>query len=165
MNLKRKPILEKAKSLENEPGFTLIELLVVIAIIALLASVVFLGLNSARQKSRDVKRIADMNQMSKALELYYNDNFAYPTGTDGILSSVSAPGLTNKYITNYPVAPTPADNPTGLSTCTGAAQGNNVYWYEGSVSVGTTYTITFCLGATTGGLAPGTRTLTPGGFK
>ncbi|MDO8564485.1 MAG: type II secretion system protein [bacterium] len=53
-------------------GFTLIELLVVIAIIGLLSSVVFASLNSARGKARDARRKADLTQISKALELYYD---------------------------------------------------------------------------------------------
>jgi prepilin-type N-terminal cleavage/methylation domain-containing protein len=56
----------------NQKGFTLIELLVVIAIIGLLASVVLLALNSARAKSRDAKRVADVRQFSSAMELYFN---------------------------------------------------------------------------------------------
>ena len=51
-------------------GFTLIELLVVIAIIGILASVVLASLNSARKKSRDARRVADIKQIQLALELY-----------------------------------------------------------------------------------------------
>lgn len=53
-------------------GFTLIELLVVIAIIGILASVVLASLNSARKKSRDARRVADVKQIQLALEMYYD---------------------------------------------------------------------------------------------
>ncbi|MBU3925563.1 prepilin-type N-terminal cleavage/methylation domain-containing protein [Patescibacteria group bacterium] len=65
--------------LKNKKGFTLIELLVVIAIIGILASVVLASLNSARKKSRDARRIADVKQIQLALELYFDANSAeYP---------------------------------------------------------------------------------------
>jgi general secretion pathway protein G len=67
------------KTKNNQKGFTLIELLVVIAVIGLLASVVLVALNGARLKSRETKRLADVAQFVKALELYYGDNNSYPT--------------------------------------------------------------------------------------
>ncbi len=62
-----------------QKGFTLIELLVVIAIIGILSSVVLASLNSARQKSRDARRMADLQQIKLAAELYFDANSsAYP---------------------------------------------------------------------------------------
>ena len=66
---------------KEERGFTLIELLVVIAIIGILSSVVLASLNSARQKSRDARRIGDVKQLQLALELYYDSNNGYPSST------------------------------------------------------------------------------------
>ena len=51
----------------NSKGFTLIELLVVIAIIGILSSVVLASLNSAKKKSRDARRVADIGQIKLAL--------------------------------------------------------------------------------------------------
>lgn len=62
----------------TKKGFTLIELLVVIAIIGVLSSLVLASLNSARLKGRDTRRISDIDQIQKALELYYHDHNDYP---------------------------------------------------------------------------------------
>ncbi|MEK7599217.1 MAG: type II secretion system protein [Patescibacteria group bacterium] len=65
-------------------GFTLIELLVVIAIIGVLASVVLASLNSARRKSRDARRVADIKQIQLALELYFDSKGEYPDVTSNL---------------------------------------------------------------------------------
>ena len=64
--------------LPNGRGFTLIELLVVIAIIGLLASLSMIALNSAREKSRNSRRVSDMKQVQTALEMRFNDVHSYP---------------------------------------------------------------------------------------
>jgi len=78
-------------SIRNK-GFTLIELLVVIAIIGILGSVVMASLNGARVKARHSARLADMDAVVKALELYASDhNGQYPP-TPGV---AGACGTTN----------------------------------------------------------------------
>jgi prepilin-type N-terminal cleavage/methylation domain-containing protein len=81
-------------------GFTLIELLVVIAIIGILSSVIFASLSIAREKSRDSKRVAEVGQVRKALEIYYDMNQTYPsttptgyTGEDAAIQLLAANGL------------------------------------------------------------------------
>jgi len=56
-------------------GFTLVELLVVIAILALLMSIVIVTLNPAEilRKTRDTKRVSDLNSLYTALNLYVTD--------------------------------------------------------------------------------------------
>jgi len=59
-------------------GFTLIELLVIIAIIGLLAVIVLVNVNNARQKAEISKTQADLEQIYKAIEFLYDDTEEYP---------------------------------------------------------------------------------------
>jgi prepilin-type N-terminal cleavage/methylation domain-containing protein len=54
-------------------GFTIVELLVVIAIIGLLASLIFVNLTKARAQARDARRLSDVANLIRSLELYFND--------------------------------------------------------------------------------------------
>ncbi len=65
----------------KEKGFTLIELLVVVTIIATLAAFLFANFAGARERARDVKRKNDLEQVKKALRLYYNDTQSYPAAS------------------------------------------------------------------------------------
>jgi len=114
-------------------GFTIIELLVVIAIIGLLTTGVLVFLDSTRTKSRDTRRMSDMQEIGKALGLYIinNDNFpvsAAPTtitGDDAVSTALEGDGV-------IVAMPTDPRHPT-LS-----------YTYQ-SDSAGRTYVLTFCL--------------------
>jgi general secretion pathway protein G len=152
----------------KQRGFTLIELLVVIAIIGLLSTLAVVALNSARQKSRDSKRVADVKQIQTALELYFADNNRYPDmATNTELGGSSANKLCGSgtfsgscsgttYMGLVPSKPTPNDG-----TC---ASADNRYMYE-SDSPNSTYTLTFCLGGTVGDLSAGLHTANPNGIQ
>lgn len=64
-------------------GFTLTELLIVIGLIAVLSGAVITIFNPMGQiqKSNDARRKSDLSQISRALELYYNDTGRYPPST------------------------------------------------------------------------------------
>jgi general secretion pathway protein G len=62
----------------TKQGFTLIEILIVVAIIAILASVVLVGLGPTQQAGRDARRISDLAETQNGLELYYNKCGYYP---------------------------------------------------------------------------------------
>jgi len=89
-------------------GFTLIEMLVVISIIAVLAGVGLATFTNAQKKSRDARRMADLEAVRSALEIYRADNpsSGYPdtdyTGLGAILTN---------YIVPLPSDPFPAPQP------------------------------------------------------
>jgi len=97
-----------SNNFSQKRGFTLIELIVVVGIIALLTSVIVVSLSASRLKARDGGRKFQVQEILKALELYYSDNGIYPTygaasGTGGFLSGIQAsfwgPG---KYLVRLP---------------------------------------------------------------
>jgi len=68
----------------TKKGFTLIELLVVVAIIGMLASIVITSMSEVRASARDAKRIQEIKELQKALELYaINHNGEYPQSDNG----------------------------------------------------------------------------------
>lgn len=85
----------------SSKGFTLVELLVVIAIIGVLATLILLQLGAARQKARDAKRVADINQVRSALELFFDDNGRYSAVNNLNVDLVT----TGRYLTLTPVDP------------------------------------------------------------
>ncbi len=144
--------------MKNNKGFTLIELLVVIAIIGLLSTLAVVALGSARQKSRDAKRLSDIKQIQTALELYYTDQNQYPVQTaaitigDGtaVCLDNSAGGFVAAGCANAYMGLVPGDPSNGGS-----------YTYVSAD--GTTYTITANLEGALNGLQ-GTITATPSGL-
>jgi prepilin-type N-terminal cleavage/methylation domain-containing protein len=95
---------------EGRGGFTLVELMLVIAIIGILATVGIFMLNIARAKSRDAKRVSDIQIIRAALESYWLDQAAYPsagtaiplgTGVAGVLTQnglEALPGTATAYL-------------------------------------------------------------------
>lgn len=66
----------------NSKGFTLIELMMIVAILGMTSSLIMASVNDARKKSRDAKRISDMAQIQKTLEMYLDKESQYPGYTD-----------------------------------------------------------------------------------
>lgn len=117
-------------------GFTLVELIIAVGIVGVLAAVLLAVLNPNAQfkKARDAQRKNDLTKIQKALELYYQDNGAYPTTGGAWYSSepddngcclapggVWIPDLAPTYIKQLP------KDPIG-GTPELTAGGCNLYW-------------------------------------
>ena len=142
--------------MRKQRGFTLIELLVVIAIIGLLSTLAVVALNSARLKARDAKRVADVKQIQTGLELYFNDRTAYPVSTGTLGTSSFACLGTGGFGTAGCAAPYMGLVPSNPSP-NGA-----VYVFTGASA---SYSITFSLEGTTGGLSSGAHTASQDGIN
>ncbi|MFA6198446.1 MAG: type II secretion system protein [Patescibacteria group bacterium] len=122
---------------KNRKGFTLIELLVVIAIIGLLSTLAIVSLNSARQKSRDTKRMADMRTMQSALELYANELGGYPVvgaaSTWTTVGTAVAPYLASGQLPQPPNSTCAADaNPLDTDCYVYCTNGTGTQYLVGS---------------------------------
>ena len=93
--------------MKTHRGFTLLELLVVIAIIGILASVIMVSLGSAREKARDARRVQNLAELQKAMELYFDDSGSY-LWTIGYFSNCSPNCFSGSLVPQY-IASTPDD--------------------------------------------------------
>jgi prepilin-type N-terminal cleavage/methylation domain-containing protein len=135
--------------IKNErKGFTLIEILIVVAIIAILASVVLVGLGPTQQAGRDARRISDLSEAQNGLELYYNKCGFYPgptgntscsavTGSTGALAYTAVGAAITAPSFNLGVSTWPQD-PSNVSP--------HVYSY-GTNGTGSTAATSYVLGA------------------
>lgn len=137
--------------------------LLVVGIIALLTIPAYLilpnlALNSAREKARDSKRLADLKQIQTALELYYSDKDSYPTHPQPIklgTTNYSCLNSVNAFTT------TRCKNPHMFIVPTDPSEGQ---FYEYTSTNGTTYTITARLEGKVGNLTDNILA-TPQGIK
>ncbi|MEO5949782.1 MAG: prepilin-type N-terminal cleavage/methylation domain-containing protein [Candidatus Saccharimonas sp.] len=102
-------------------GFTIVELLIVIVVIAILAAITSVSFSGIQQRGRDARRMADLNNISKALQPWSietgQDFSAFPVGVSSIrgngwykvnYSTVSA----KDYIVNLGYIPDSVNDPT-----------------------------------------------------
>lgn len=100
--------------IKQNKGFTLIEILIVIGIIAILAAVVLIAINPARQfrQANDSQRSANVNAILNAIGQYVADNKgALPSGITTTAADISTGGanicadLVPKYLPALPNDP------------------------------------------------------------
>jgi prepilin-type N-terminal cleavage/methylation domain-containing protein len=155
----------------RELGFTLVEIMVVVSIIAFLAASIVTAVTSARQKARDARRAADLGQMLKAMELYFDTNRGFPGGT--VSGATQVPTDMDQFVATLPVSPEPADSGCTGTVAPSPATDANSYYYQ---PLGTPYTSNgktvypdyryyFCIGGKTGDLNPGVHFISPAGMQ
>jgi len=72
------------KQQSSDAGFTLVELLIVIVILGVLSSVVVFSVRGINNNSSQAACQSDVSTVNSALEAYYAQNKAYPTGTANV---------------------------------------------------------------------------------
>jgi prepilin-type N-terminal cleavage/methylation domain-containing protein len=133
-------------------GFTLIELLVVIALIGLIATVATVAINGARMKSRDNKRVADLKQVQKAIELSYSATTGYPTVAAPIqigaatTDVICGKGATSGFVADTTPANCDADKIYMGLVPTNPTPGGTNYTYESTNGTGGVCTSGVCAG-------------------
>ena len=129
-------------NINKKEGFTLIEILIVVAIIAILASVVLIGLGPTQQSGRDARRISDLREIQTGLELYYSKCGFYPGAANCAGGWVAATfGQMSAALTGsgIGVAVVPNDPTNGATYYYAAAAG------DGTVVAGSTYVLSATL--------------------
>jgi type II secretion system protein G len=102
-------------------GFTLLELMIAIVILGVLATLIAGNFLTSLKKGRDAKRKADLEQIQRALEMYYEDKKVYPTSlsfggqlTDSVSGKIymqklpndPSSGMNYRYCVNSATSPT-----------------------------------------------------------
>ena len=148
--------------MQKQKGFTLIELLVVISIVGLLSTFAFATLQTAKAKARDAIRIANLERLQDAIDIYQNEKGWYPPnqiaylGTDVIGVTCLDSRNTSPFKTqidcgqpnweiimqNIPIDPSNPDPIVG-NVCNWFWIGHPCIWYYKSTggASGSTYTI------------------------
>jgi len=76
----------------SEKAFTLVEIIVVVSIVALLTTFGFSSYTSAQRRARDTKRVADMNELINAINLFQLERRRGPIEDDFCESSIGNAG-------------------------------------------------------------------------
>ena len=76
----------KTQNSKKKSGFTLIELIVVITIIAVISVVAMVSFGAVTKKSRDSRRMADLEKYRVALEMARQIGVTYPVSLNNLVT-------------------------------------------------------------------------------
>lgn len=121
-------------------GFTIVELLIVIVVIAILAAISVVAYRGVQERARNADRVADVNAIQKAVEMFAVDHGSYPK--QGTVSTI---GMDTEFpITGLNLPRDKIVNPSAPSGTTSSMNenqyaywmGNQYYGYHGYTSAG-----------------------------
>ena len=100
------------KTFTNQRGFTLVEMLIVVTLLGILATIGAGSYTKSLKRARDGRVRSDIQQIHKALELYYSMNGSYPDNTQGIYNDATINNSTFFQTGKVPHSPV-STNPQG----------------------------------------------------
>lgn len=111
------------KSLRSGRAFTLVELMVVVGIILVLVTIILASILTARENTREKKRLSDLANIEFALTLYKEKERDYPSYANG--AEIGVGGAIDTIILQYNgnIPEDPLVSGTG---------GAHSYWYDSS---------------------------------
>jgi len=123
----------------NQKGLSLVELLLVVGVLTILISGLVVLINPLQRigQANDAKRKTELDQIKKALEIYYYDNGRYPnsSGTYSI-EGTNWGGTWSTYMPKLPKDPTDGQTYVYFTPNSGACSNGQCFYLYTSLQLG-----------------------------